>query len=103
MLSLQQMAIKEVNIYSRISRKQNNLSSGIDNEVVILNVDKGEYNGLDEIGSDIWNLLESPLVLSDLVTAMMKKYDVDQQQCTIDVIEFISELENAGLIQIENE
>ena len=102
MLSLCQMASKEVNIYSRVSRKPNNLSSGIDNEVVVLNVDKGEYSGLDEIGSDIWDRLESPLVLSDLIITLMEKYDIDHQQCTVDVIEFVTELNDAGLIKIEN-
>ena len=97
------MASKEISIESRIFRKPNNLSNRIDNEVVILNVDKGEYNGLDEIGSDIWNQLESPLVISDLISEMMEKYNVDEHQCTLDVIDFITELEKAGLINIENE
>ena len=97
------MVKKEVNINSRIFRKSNNLSSGIDNEVVILNVDKGEYNGLDEIGSDIWNQLETPLVLDDLILRMMGKYNVDESRCTRDIKEFIAELEDAGLITIENE
>jgi hypothetical protein len=97
------MANKLIDISSRIIRKTNFLSSEIDDEVVILNIDKGEYNGLDEIGSDIWNFLESPLFLSDLVKILTEKYNVDQQQCTSDVIEFITELEKAGLIRIENE
>ena len=97
------MASKEVNTYSRIIRNPNNLSSGIDDEVVILNVEKGEYSGLDEIGSDIWTQLELPVIISDLVATMMEKYNVDQKQCTQDIIEFVKELEKAGLILIENE
>lgn len=97
------MPSKDVNINSRIFRKAQNLSSNIDNEVVILNVNKGEYNGLDEIGSDIWNRLETPQVISDLISALMEIYSVDKQQCSTDVIEFIKELEKAGLIKIENE
>ncbi len=103
MCSLYLMASKNVNINSRIFRKPKNISSSFDNEVVILNVDKGEYNGLDEIGSDIWNQLESPILLSDLIAEMMEKYNVDKNQCTLDVIDFITELEKAGLIIIENE
>lgn len=97
------MPSKDVNINSRIFRKAQNLSSNIDNEVVILNVNKGEYNGLDEIGSDIWNRLETPQVISDLISALMEIYSVDKQQCSTDVIEFIKELEKAELIKIENE
>ena len=103
MVSLYLMAGKEVNIDARIFRKTNNLSSKIDNELVILNVNKGEYNGLDEIGSDIWNQLESPMILSDLIAKLVEKYNVNEQQCTLDVIDFITELEKAGLISIENE
>ena len=57
----------------------------------------------DEIGSDIWNQLESPMLISDLIAKMTEKYNVDQHQCTLDVIDFITELEKAGLIIIENE
>jgi hypothetical protein len=103
MIYLYLMAVKEVNTESRIFKKLDNLSSKIDNEVVILNVDKGEYNGLDEIGSDIWRQLESPMILSDLIAKLVEKYNVDQHQCTLDVIDFITELEKAGLINIENE
>lgn len=97
------MAIREIDISSRIIRRTKFLSSKIDDEIVILNIEKGEYNGLDEIGSDIWNFLESPVILSDLVKNLTEKYNVDQKQCTVDVIEFLTELEKAGLIKIENE
>ena len=61
------MASSDININSRIIKKKGHLSSRVDNELVILNIDKGEYNGLDEIGSDVWSNLETPLIVSDLV------------------------------------
>ena len=62
-----------INSSTRVVENQITLSSHVDNEIVILNIPKGEYNGLDEIGTRIWNELESPIVVADLVRLLMEK------------------------------
>ena len=96
------MARVRINRTTRVVRKSDNLSSQIDNEVVILNVPKGEYNGLDEIGTEIWKQLESPIEVSDLIVSLMKDYEVDEQQCVSDVMEFLAELIDNGLAEIKD-
>jgi hypothetical protein len=96
------MAGTRIRNSTRIVRKSNHLSSNIDNEVVILNIQKGEYNGLNEVGTDIWNEIESPILIEDLVSVLMEKYQVEKQDCTSDVIEFVEELIENGLVDIIN-
>ena len=94
------MAKVKIGEKSRIVRKSNNLSSHIDNEVVILNVHKAEYSGLDEVGTDIWTELETPILINDLVSIMIEKYDVEKEQCALDVIEFVNDLVDNDLVDI---
>lgn len=94
------MAKVKISEETRIVRKSNNLSSHVDNEVVILNVHKAEYSGLDEVGTDIWKELETPILVDDLVSIMIEKYNVEKQQCTLDVIEFVNELVENDLVDI---
>ena len=97
------MVKQGIKVNTQVSRKSNNLSSFVDNEIVILNIDRGEYNGLDEIGTEIWKALETPKKVSEIISRMADIYSVDIEICTSDVIEFLSELFEASLVEIEND
>ena len=46
-----------IGLNSRIMRNKNQMSAPVDNEIVILNMDRNNYIGLDEIGRFIWDLI----------------------------------------------
>ena len=94
------MAKIRVNENTTVFRKTDILSSNIDNEVVLLNVGKSEYTGLDEVATDIWNELESPILVKELVTRIMGIYSVEEKKCTEEIVEFVKELIASGLVEI---
>ena len=57
-----------IELNSLVVRGENILSTPIDNELVILNLAKNNYVGLDEIGLRIWELLEKPIRVFQLTT-----------------------------------
>ena len=71
----------------------------LDNEAVLLNVETGVYFGLDEIGTEIWNLLSAGGSESDVVGKLLLEYEVDPEQLRADVGDFIAKLESHGLIR----
>lgn len=46
------------------------LTAGVGDETVMMNSNTGRYFGLDDIGSDIWRRLETPLSFGALVDAL---------------------------------
>ena len=88
---------------TKVSRNTAILSSNVDKEVVLLNIQKGEYTGLDEVATDIWNELDSPISVKDLVSRIMKLYSVEEQQCTEETIDLMKELVASGIVEIVNE
>ena len=78
------------------------ISSDLDGEAIILNMESGKYHSLDTTGTRVWELLEDKISFNDIVLKLMSEYSVEGQQCTTDVKEFINQLIDLGLVETEN-
>jgi hypothetical protein len=86
---------------SLVSRSQEILASEMGKETVMLDVQKGAYFGMDAIGSIIWGMLESPIRIADLCAALQTQFAVPAQECQRDVLEFLGQLREQGLLNVE--
>ncbi len=85
---------------SIIRRNKNLLFNEIDGEVVMLSIENSEYYGMDKIGSRIWELIESPVSVNELIDKLLEEYDVTRDQCTHDTTGFLEQLAEKKLIYI---
>lgn len=76
------------------------MSASIDQELVILNMAKNNYVGLDEIGRRIWEMLEKPRSVDALCVLLSREFEATPEQIATDVLPFLEELKNEGLIRI---
>ncbi len=81
-----------VDLSSVVVQSKEILASDIDGEIVMMSIEHGTYSGLDAIGSEIWNLLESPRRVSEICKIMRERYDVEQKQCEEDVLAYLNGL-----------
>jgi hypothetical protein len=61
-----------------------------------------EFNGLmnlNETGAFLWKKLAEGAELEDLVQAMVSEYDIDEQTARNDITDFISQLQEKGLLE----
>ena len=79
------------------------ISSKLDNEVVMMSIEKGAYYGLDEIGARVWELLAEPRTVSGICDILVQEYDVAREQCEQDMLAWFAELAGENLIQIADE
>jgi hypothetical protein len=77
------------------------VSCDLDGEAAILNIKDGVYYGLDPIGAKIWNLIQKPILLDNVLKVIMDEYDVDKDRCKNDVLELIEKLIDNGLVKID--
>ena len=73
----------------------------IDGESVILNLDSGDYHGLDEVGTRIWIVLQDSGTIAEAYAQLLSEYDVDGETLKSDLSELLGELRDSGLITIE--
>ena len=85
-----------------ICRNPSAISSELDGEAVILDMESGKYHSLDSTGTRIWTLLEDKISLDDVVLQLIEEYAVERQQCTTEVEEFINRMVDLGLAEAEN-
>jgi len=78
------------------------LGSEIGSEVVMLNLRDGTYYGLDDVGADIWRLIQTPTTIDRIVTALVDTYDVDADRCRADAIALLENLAGRGLVDVRN-
>ncbi|MEZ9821427.1 PqqD family protein [Shewanella sp. 10N.286.45.A1] len=70
-------------------------------ELVMMDVEQGQYFGLNPIACAIWQLLETPRNIDDLVAALMQQFEVSEAQCRQDTEVFIKELMDKEFIKAE--
>ena len=75
------------------------LSTTLAGEVVILDIERGVYYGLDTVGAEVWTRLQSPSTLGDLVDHVVNRYDVDRSTADADIQSLLRELLALGLIE----
>jgi hypothetical protein len=70
----------------------------IDEEVIILNLNNGNYYSLDKVGACVWSFVESGATVSETVEAIARRYDgtcVDMESA---VNQLMAELQQENLI-----
>jgi len=92
-----------ITLDSLIQRDPEMIFSDMDGETVMMSIDNGEYYGLNQVGSTIWELLEKPITVKTMVSELMNKFNVSQKQCEEDVLLFLNTLYEKKLVQIINE
>ena len=83
-----------------IKRNKEVFASEIDDEVVMMNVDTGKYYGMDTVGSRIWELIAEEIQVREVIAKLMEEYDVGEEQCEKDVLEFLNELYENKLVNV---
>jgi hypothetical protein len=91
---------KRVELSTTVVRSGEMLSSDIDGEVVLMSIKHGTYSGLDAIGSEIWNLLETPRQVTEICRIMTQRYDVEQGRCEADVLAYLNDLASDETIRV---
>ncbi len=97
------MARKIINEKTLVARDPEMLASEMDGEKVMMSIERGEYYGLDETGSRIWDLIENETQVGDIVVQLLEDFDVDRDECARDVLEFLEELKQKGLIMTSDD
>jgi hypothetical protein len=77
------------------------LANSLGDEIVMMNMDSGDYLGINNIGSDIWNLLAEPVSIAQLVKNIISVYDVSEEQCNEEIKSFLAKMQGHDMLIIQ--
>jgi hypothetical protein len=72
-------------------------------ETVILNLDTGQYHGLNPVGGRMLTLLQTGANVGDVAVRLAEEFEQAVEDVERDVIAFCSDLADRGLIEVQHE
>ena len=85
---------------ARLARADGLVASDVNGDVVILSIDSGHFFHLNATGSRLWDLLDTPMTVTELCERARERFAVDAEACRRDVGEFVQGLREKGLLQL---
>lgn len=84
-----------------VSRNSEIDDTDLDGEKVMMNLDKGQYFMMNEVGSRVWEIIESPISVKGIIDNLREEYEVDERTCMDTVVEFLGRLNKSELINVQ--
>lgn len=82
-------------------RKDGLLVSELGKEVVMMDIDNGNYIGLNETGKVIWDLIEEPVKVDDLVSRLLEKFHINKEECSTDTLAYLNKMEEQKILAVD--
>lgn len=70
----------------------------IDNEVVVMSLDTGDFFSLTGTARDIWDLIDGTRDAEEIVTTLAERYAMPRQSIAAELRAFVDQLTSAGLL-----
>lgn len=85
-----------------IARRDTVLANELsEDEIVMLDMDRGLYFGVRDVAKVIWAALETPTTIDALCADLQEKFEVDPETCHRDVTAFAERLLEIELIDVQ--
>lgn len=97
------MTKPSIQIHHTIAQADNFFASDMDGEKVMIGIHSGKYYNLGHIGGRIWDIIQTPIQLADLISILTKEYDISDQNCLEQVVPFLEQMSKEQLIVLYEE
>ena len=81
-------------------QRNNEIIDGtLEENLVMMHIEKGKYFGLNPVGKRIWELLEQPKSTEEITDILLTEFEVTPEQCTAEVQEFLDKMEKSDVVK----
>jgi len=88
---------------SVVSWSSDAVAANVNDEIVLMNLERDRCYGLGSTGSDIWRRLAKPIRVSDVVSQLSAEFDAPAGTIEADLVRTLTELHAEGLVQVHSE
>jgi hypothetical protein len=78
------------------------LANSLGEEMVMMNMENGDFISLNSVGATIWLLTELPLSIGELVQKLLGDYDISADQCAAETLKFLESGADQEMFLFEN-
>jgi hypothetical protein len=87
---------------SVIQRNPEVIAAEADQDLIMVSFTTGHYYGISEVAREIWDAIERPKKVADLVDHLTTTYDIDSSACKDQTLSFLEALFDEGLLQVKD-
>jgi len=81
-----------------IAKNNQIIANEIDDELVMMSLEQGNYYSLNPVAKRIWELVETPMSVAQICSVLQQEYEVDYPNCLSSVLSFSQKMEAEGLL-----
>lgn len=70
-------------------------------EKVMIDFETGKYFMIKGVGNDIWDMIQKPVLVGEIVDRLLAEYDVTEEECYASVCTFLEKLKSLKFISAE--
>jgi hypothetical protein len=92
--------MSEITLTTKIQKNDNWLTSDMDGETVMMDIDSGKYYALTEVGTSIWEKIDNPITLAEICDGLKEEYEVSAEQCKEETFTFVEMIHKFKIISV---
>jgi hypothetical protein len=82
--------------------KKNDLPvTNLHDELVMMDFESGTYINLNKTGRIIWEFIEPPISVANLIDKLATKFKIEPEVCSEDTVQYIQKMMDAKIISVE--
>jgi Coenzyme PQQ synthesis protein D (PqqD) len=93
----------KLNLDSIIQRDRDVIAAEADQDLVMVSIANGFYYGVADVGREIWEAIEHPKKISDLINDLTATYNVERSVCIEETLSFLENLRAEHLLQVRDD
>ena len=92
----------KLDLHSVIQSDPEIIAAEAGEDVVMVSIENGQYYGVSQVAKEIWQAIEQPTRVSNLISDLVANYNVDRTLCEKDTLAFLEQLLAERLLQVRN-
>jgi hypothetical protein len=101
-IDVHMLSFNMLTLTSIIQRDPEVIAAEADRDLVMVRVATGHYYGISDVAREIWEAIERPIRVSDLVTDLAATHQIDSISCEKQTLSFLEALLDEGLLQVKD-
>jgi hypothetical protein len=85
-----------------VQRDPEVLAAEADQDLVMVSIANGLYYGISDVAREIWEAIERPKKVSDLIDDLTGSYNIDRTTCKEETLSFLEDLRAEGLLKVSD-
>lgn len=85
-----------------VERVADQIAAEVDDDLVMVNVETGYYYAVSDVAREIWDAIERPRRISDLIDELTASHEVERAVCEDETLSFLQNLLAERLVRVSD-